>query len=132
MIGDRVAVTGSGHYSVTSYLEVPGEHLVHTGMRPTARCWKVLENGRSQAGRRPFLLVGLPGLEPGTSSLSGTFAGCVQAARALDNKVIGHMSVTVVVRSVPGLSVRCGTQMACSARQAAEAENDLHTSCPAS
>ena len=26
--------------------------------------------------------MGLPGLEPGTSSLSGTFAGCVHAARA--------------------------------------------------
>jgi hypothetical protein len=27
-------------------------------------------------------VVGLPGLEPGTSSLSGIFAGCVQAGRA--------------------------------------------------
>jgi hypothetical protein len=32
-------------------------------------------------------------------------AGCVQAARALGGQVIGDMSVTVVVRSVPGLSV---------------------------
>jgi hypothetical protein len=50
-------------------------------------------------------LVGLPGLEPGTSSLSGIFAGCVQAARALGDQVITDMSVTVVVRPVPGLSV---------------------------
>jgi hypothetical protein len=47
-----------------------------------------------------------------TSSLSGTFAGCVQAARALDEQVIADRSVTVVVRSVPGLSLRCGTEMA--------------------
>jgi hypothetical protein len=73
MIGDRVAVTGSGHYSVTSYLEVPGEHLVHTGMRPTACCWKMLETARSQDRRKPFPLVGLPGLEPGTSSLSAKY-----------------------------------------------------------
>jgi hypothetical protein len=30
--------------------------------------------------------------------LSGMFAGCVQAARAFDDQVIGNMSVTVVVR----------------------------------
>jgi hypothetical protein len=40
----------------------------------------------------------LPGLEPGTSSLSGIVAGCVQAARALGVQVIADMSVTVVVR----------------------------------
>ena len=52
-------------------------------------------------------LVGLPGLEPGTSSLSGsgTFAGYVQAARALGDQVIGDMSVTAVVRWIPGLPV---------------------------
>jgi hypothetical protein len=32
------------------------------------------------------------------SSLSGIFAGCVQAARALGVQVIADMSVTVVVR----------------------------------
>jgi len=47
------------------------------------------------------LVVGLPGLEPGTSSLSGIFAGCVQAARAFGDQVIGDMAVTVVVRSIP-------------------------------
>jgi hypothetical protein len=40
-----------------------------------------------------------------TASLSGIFAGCVQAARALGDQVIGDMSVTVVVRWVPDLSV---------------------------
>ena len=34
-------------------------------------------------------LVGLPGLEPGTSSLSGIFAGCVLAARARDGQLMG-------------------------------------------
>jgi hypothetical protein len=34
----------------------------------------------------------------GDSSLSGIFAGCVQAARALGVQVIADMSVTVVVR----------------------------------
>jgi hypothetical protein len=33
-----------------------------------------------------------------TSSVSGIFAGCVQAARALGVQVIADMSVTVVVR----------------------------------
>jgi hypothetical protein len=45
-------------------------------------------------------IVGLAGLEPGTSSLSGIFAGCVQAARGLVGQVVADMSVTVVVRSV--------------------------------
>ena len=39
-----------------------------------------------------------------TSCLSGTFAGCVPAARSLGDQVIGDMSVTVVVRPMPGLS----------------------------
>jgi hypothetical protein len=43
-------------------------------------------------------VVGLAGLEPAASSLSGIFAGCVQAARALGVQVIADMSVTVVVR----------------------------------
>jgi hypothetical protein len=47
-----------------------------------------------------------------TSSLSGTFAGYVQAARVLGDQVMGDMSVPVIVRSVPGLSVRCGTRVA--------------------
>jgi hypothetical protein len=34
--------------------------------------------------------------------LSGTFAGCVEAARELGDQVIGDVSGTVVVRSVPG------------------------------
>jgi hypothetical protein len=41
----------------------------------------------------------------GTSSLAGTFARCVYAARALGDQVIGDMSVTVVVRSVLDLTV---------------------------
>jgi hypothetical protein len=67
-IGDLVDVTGSGHYSATSDLEVTGDDLFPGGTRPAAGCWKMLENGRSQAGRKPFVLVGLPGVEPGTSS----------------------------------------------------------------
>jgi hypothetical protein len=46
----------------------------------------------------------------------GIFAGCVVAARAHGDQVIGDMSVTVVVRSVPGLTVRCGTRVARPAR----------------
>jgi hypothetical protein len=46
------------------------------------------------------------------SSLSGTFAGCVLAASAFGDQVIGDMSVTVVVRPVPSLTVRCGTRVA--------------------
>jgi hypothetical protein len=42
----------------------------------------------------------------------GTFAGDVLAARSGRDQVIGYMPVTVVVRSVPGLSVRCGTRVA--------------------
>jgi hypothetical protein len=49
-IGGRLAVTGSGYCSATSSLEFLGDHLVHAGTRPTAGCWKMLENGRSQAG----------------------------------------------------------------------------------
>jgi hypothetical protein len=37
------------------------------------------------------------------SSLSGTFAGCVQAARALCDQVVGGVRVTVVVLCVPGV-----------------------------
>jgi len=48
-------------------------------------------------------------LEPGTSSLSGMFAGCVQAARALGDQVIDGVRVTVAVRLLPHVSVRCGT-----------------------
>ena len=51
-------------------------------------------------------------MNPGTSSLSGAFAGCVQAVRALGDQVIADMSVTVVVRWVPRLSARCGTWVA--------------------
>jgi hypothetical protein len=43
-------------------------------------------------------LVGLPGLEPGTSSLSGIFAGCVHAAGAGDGQLIKLVELTVVVR----------------------------------
>jgi hypothetical protein len=46
-------------------------------------------------------VVGLAGLEPAASSLSGMFAGCVQAARALGDQLNGQMAVTVVVRSIP-------------------------------
>jgi hypothetical protein len=50
-IGEPVDVTGSGHYSATSDLEVTGDDLFPGGTRPAAGCWKMLENGRSQAGR---------------------------------------------------------------------------------
>ena len=63
---------------------------------------------------------GLLGLEPEISSLSGTFAGCVQAARALGDQVIGDMPLTVVVRSVPGLSARYGTRVARPMRRVAQ------------
>ena len=39
-----------------------------------------------------------------TLSLSGISAGCVQAARALGDQVIGGVRVTVVVLCVPDLS----------------------------
>jgi hypothetical protein len=42
----------------------------------------------------------------------GISAECVQAARALGIQVIDDMSVTVVVRTVPELSVRCGMRVA--------------------
>jgi hypothetical protein len=51
------------------------------------------------------VVVGLPGLEPGTSSLSGIFAGCVHAARAGGGQLIRVVELTVGVRSVPPLSV---------------------------
>jgi hypothetical protein len=69
--------------------------------RPSA----VLTGARGR-GRLPQ-----PGLAPGTSSLSGTFAGCVQAGRATDDQPIGLEKVTVAVRSVPGLTARCGTRV---------------------
>jgi hypothetical protein len=53
-----------------------------------------------------------PSSLPRISFLSGIFAGCVQAARQGGGQVIGDMPVTVVVRWLPGLSVRCGTRMA--------------------
>ena len=56
--------------------------------------------------------MGLAGLEPAASSLSGIFAGCVQAARAVGGQVIGDMSVTVVDRPIPGLTARYGTRVA--------------------
>src|SRR5215213_3666388 len=56
--------------------------------------------------------VGLTGLEPAASSLSGIFAGCVQAARAQGGQLLGGVKVTVVVRWIPGLSRGCGTRMA--------------------
>ena len=39
-----------------------------------------------------------PGLEPGTSSLSGIFAGCVLAGRARDDQLMGPATLTVAVR----------------------------------
>jgi hypothetical protein len=61
----------------------------------------------------------------GTSSLSCTFAGYVQAARALGDQVTGNMSVTVVVHSVPWLSVRCGTWVARPRRDSIDMGQDL-------
>jgi hypothetical protein len=62
------------------------------------------------------LIRAIDRLEPGSrrlaSFLSGISARCVQAGRASGELVIGDMSVTVVVRSVPGLSLRCGARMA--------------------
>src|SRR4029450_3695747 len=56
--------------------------------------------------------VGLAGLEPAASSLSGMSAGCVLAGRARDNQPIGSARLTVAVRWGPGLTLRCGTRMA--------------------
>jgi hypothetical protein len=50
-------------------------------------------------------VVGLPGLEPGTSSLSGIFAGCVQAGGTRGDQVTGGATVTVVVRWLPCVSL---------------------------
>jgi hypothetical protein len=47
-----------------------------------------------------------------TSSLSGTFSGCIHPGRASHGQVSGRMAVTVVVRWAPDLSVRCGTRVA--------------------
>jgi hypothetical protein len=44
------------------------------------------------------------------------FGYVVNAARARDGQLIGGVQVTVVVRSIPGLPARCGTQMARPAR----------------
>jgi hypothetical protein len=55
-------------------------------------------------------------LEAGTSFSSGTFAGCVLAGRAGDDQLMDGVVVTVVVRSIPSVSVRCGTQVARPAR----------------
>jgi hypothetical protein len=57
-------------------------------------------------------VVGLGGLEPPASSLSGMFAGCVHAGGARDGQLIRLVVLTVTVRWVPGLSVRCGTRVA--------------------
>jgi hypothetical protein len=46
------------------------------------------------------------------SSLSGIFGGCIHAGRAGDDQLIGGVELTVVVRWVPGLPVRCGTRVA--------------------
>jgi hypothetical protein len=46
-------------------------------------------------------VVGLAGLEPAASSLSGISAGCVQAARASEGQLMRVVELTVVVRSVP-------------------------------
>jgi hypothetical protein len=54
--------------------------------------------------------------QPRSASLLGTCAGCVQAGRAHGGQFSGDLRVTVVVRSVPGLSVRCGTRVARPAR----------------
>jgi hypothetical protein len=42
--------------------------------------------------------VGLAGLEPAASSLSGIFAGCVHAGSAAGGQLIGGVELTVVVR----------------------------------
>jgi hypothetical protein len=57
----------------------------------------------AEDGRREPPTAGSPYLK--TSSLSGTFAGCVQAARASGPQVISHMSVTVVIRWIPRWTV---------------------------
>jgi hypothetical protein len=80
------------------------------------------QSNRDQRDRRRAFpqvnpsVVGLAGLEPAASSLSGISPGCVQADESEDGQLIGAVLVTVVVRWVPGLSVRCGTQMARLAR----------------
>jgi hypothetical protein len=48
--------------------------------------------------------------------------GMRSTARALGGQIIGDMSVTVVVRSLPELSVRCGTRVARPARDAPQPE----------
>jgi hypothetical protein len=64
-----------------------------------------------------------PNFHPGTGAagrhrgLSGTFAGCVQAGSAEDDQLIGGVQLTVVVRWLPGLPVRCGTRVARHARK---------------
>jgi hypothetical protein len=50
-------------------------------------------------------VVGLAGLEPAASSLSGIFVGCVHAAGARDGQLIRVIELTVVVRSLPHVSV---------------------------
>jgi hypothetical protein len=47
------------------------------------------------------LLVGLPGLEPLASSLSGTFGGIRSCWSGEDDQLVGGVDVTVVVRSWP-------------------------------
>jgi len=46
-----------------------------------------------EPGSNPSWLVGLPGPEAGTSSLSGIFAGCVHAGKARRGQVSGRMAV---------------------------------------
>jgi hypothetical protein len=46
------------------------------------------------------------------SSLSGIFAGCVQAGRRRDDQFTGDATVTVVARWIPRSTSRYGTRMA--------------------
>jgi hypothetical protein len=49
---------------------------------------------------------------PAMGVSSGKSAGCVVAASAHGDQVIADMSVTVVIRWAPCVSVRCGTRVA--------------------
>jgi hypothetical protein len=83
----------------------------------------------ASAGNHPNFHSGTGAAAARHRGLSGISAGCVHAARARDNQLFRVVELTVAVRSVPHLSVRCGTRMA---RRAGQARSDAGHALPPS
>ena len=121
--GRRRPAAASGSPGSRACRPAGAEHGVagrHSPAGRPGRAWVPAAPGRGRRGRGPA--ARRPEgrrLQTGDLSLIRRVRGCVQAAWTRDSQLRGRMAVTVVVRSGPGLPVRCGTRLAPGRRQGA-------------